>query len=180
MAGEGLRKFEGVVYRTLQEVGRRVAQRAKESIAQAPPSRAGRPPGRRRGFLTNSISWQADRQNQEVQIGVARGTTAAAYARIQELGGEVKAKSGGWLRAPILVGMQWKAGARGPLTRGAKQIRGRRLRRMPARGLKTGGVYRWIRVKAVELPARPYLRPALEEVAPQFDQIGNELLQGII
>jgi phage gpG-like protein len=80
------------------------------------------------------------------KIGVAN-TKAKVYAHVHEYGMTIHAKN-----APYLM-FKVQTGNRIFTTRGGSM---RRLK-------KPVGLYSWVRVKSVTIPARPFMRPAAEE-----------------
>ena len=100
----------------------------------------------RSGTLSRGITIE-ERESTATRARVAVSTSKIPYARIQEYGGTIRAKGGGFLTFKTSDG-------------------------------------RWVRVRQVTIPARPYLRPAFDamkgEAVAEFaaairDQIGEAI-----
>jgi hypothetical protein len=170
-------RIERTVRSAMRGIALSCVKNAKDSLVDRPPSAAGRPPGTRRGFLRNSIAWEMD-SDATVRVGIAKGSPAAHYAKIQEFGGTVAPRHGGKLRFPVLVGSLWPA-ATGQRRRSAKLLTEGGTRSLAGRGLLVGRTYRFVTKASVTLPRRPYLRPAAERTRTEVPAIVTSVTAGM-
>lgn len=132
-------------------------------------------------------TWQNQTGNLEGDINIAqfaapdgegvRGTWGAldnVYARIQELGGTILPKNGKYLAIPISREAKQVASPRDmPNLVFVQSVKGQPMLVSEQLGKGRKGklgkvVVHWLLRLSVTLPARPYLRPAADEVYPQL------------
>jgi phage gpG-like protein len=101
----------------------------------------------RTGQLRRSIHTEFSGNGMNAVIG-----TNLVYAAIHEFGGEIHAKNGPylWFKIQTASRIMSKAGNR---LKNAK------------------GIFSWVRVKSVTIPARPYMEPAFRESLPLIDHL---------
>jgi hypothetical protein len=91
------------------------------------------------------------------------------YARLQELGGTVNARQGGYLRIPLPpaktgAGVDRYSGPLREIARGKFTVIKSRAGNLLLIDIETGEPWYLLR-KSVTIRARPYLRPAIDHVA---------------
>jgi len=148
-------KYKTATGRALAKMAASVEGEVKRGMKGPSPSMPGSPPAVMDGVLRNSVTHEVDESS-----GTARVGTNEKYAKIHELGGTIKAK-GGYMTFPVRVGSQIKSGKR-------SRAKARTTSGQKVSGGKAGGVYRWVKVKEVRMPPRPFLRPALDKKQPSF------------
>lgn len=144
----------------------------------------------RTGRLRNSIRGSVRTQGAATEIvlaaGGGRGGQPVRYAAIHEKGGTIRAKAGGLLRIPM-PGMLTGAGVdRNPGSlRGDARFRFHRgqdgrmwLVHAGLGGSTMGPAYRL--VPQVTIPARPYLRPSIEEIRPKLRESLTRAMREIV
>lgn len=109
-----------------------------------------------------------------VSLRAGGGAKAVKYARIQELGGTVTPKRGRYLRIPLkaaktAAGVDRYAGPLRQALPGLFVIRAKSgklfLVRPKGRGKSRGLEFLYLLVEKSTIPARPYLRPSMDDVA---------------
>lgn len=137
-------------------------QRVRSSLSRTTlgtPSPVGSPPSRQTGQLYAGITWHRDGKG--ARVGVLK---SIPYAAIQEFGGTIQSRSGGFLPIPIHP----LAKARARMRRGPRSFPFLHLIRTKSGKLllvrKVGGrnarfeIY-YVLKKRVVIPARPYFYP---------------------
>lgn len=162
--------FHGRIRPNLNDALRRAAFILQREIKlqlskSASPSRPGRPPGVGTGHLRRSI--QVDDSEVEAKLRIRVGSNAV-YARIQELGGTIEPVTAGALAVPLgPKGRQLALAARG-------NIRKLNLDMIKKKGrppvLVIPGTKKpvFVLLSSVELPPRPYFRPAIKLATPKM------------
>lgn len=133
-------------------------RRIKESFVKTSwfnPSPAGGPPGTVTGRLRNSIQ-KTPPQEGETIIG-----TNEKYARIHEFGGLIKPKTKQYLTVPTNIDAA-KLRARHQSLRDVKGLRFATMfgKKFLIKGPKKKPRIMFVLVRTVQMPARPFLRPA--------------------
>lgn len=100
-----------------------------------------------------------------LRIVEAKIGTDIIYAKIQEFGGTIKPKNGKYLAIPVNSGKQYVSPKNFPTPLGF-----RRTKKGNGILIDAEGTTQFILVKSVEIPAKPYMRPA-------FDAKRNEAVQ---
>jgi phage gpG-like protein len=108
-----------------------------------------------KGTLARSIGIQGN----AAQLSAAVGP-AVIYGRIHEEGGVIRPVHGEWLVFKVKVATM------------LRRTRAGHYRR-------AGAIYAWIKTKKVTIPARPYLRPALESAEPFIQETFLHYLKGL-
>lgn len=99
------------------------------------------------GLLRASINYS--KPEKDGDEWVERIGTNVIYARIHEFGGVIRPKNKKYLRFKVLSSMRFMS------------LRGNKRLRNPV------GSYRWVATKKVTIPARPFMRPAIEDAGNQ-------------
>jgi len=132
----------------------------------------------RTGRLRASIAGTVEGEGGNISIVLRAGTAdgRVPYARIHEEGGTIRPKSGRFLKIPVGPALTGAGVARGGGKSGLHFIaRG-------AGGLLADAEGRiWFVLKpSVRIPARPYLRPALDAVQPRLiDRLQRIIVDGV-
>lgn len=143
-----------------------------------PSSSVGSPPGNLTGTLSRSIQTDLSglkRKNPRARIGP--DMRLAPYARIQELGGPIFPKKGKYL--PIPIGAAGRKARRSVSGGSLRQLDltfirpkggGNPLLVKPILGGKAMQIL-FVLVKRVDIPKRPYLKPAAQLARPKIRRI---------
>jgi phage gpG-like protein len=94
--------------------------------------------------------------------------TNTIYARIQELGGIIRAKNRPYLVFRINTAVKIYSKSKTVKVGGSKyEFGGNRLK-------NNQNIYSWVRVKQVTIPPRPFLKTAMEAALPAINRIAEE------
>lgn len=146
---------------------------SNRSNPNASSSAPGQPPHKMTGTLARSI--QIEKIDRGINPAVKVGT-ALPYGRIHEYGGTIKAKGNGWLKIPVSADAKRAEAGGGSLT----HVGGKKLffvkSNVPGKLLlasSNGGQLdiHYVLQKSVRMPARPYVRPAVQEVTERIDRL---------
>lgn len=183
-------KLEQAITRGLQHTGQAVMKDMSDSLgkrANGKPSAPGSPPNNQRGQLQQKFGVATSGR-------VSRVANTAPYARIQELGGTVRAKNAKFLWIPVnakrsetptnivssMISGQRKGirnlaqgkGGGSPYQMIPRRKLGRKNGWIVVRKSKSGrsvmnGLL-YVLLKQVHLPERPYMRPSLRRMEPKL------------
>ena len=146
------------VTRSAQAVSRQAKLQARSLFGQGRRSKSKAPSGRGGAQLVKSIGVIDDITRLQADVG-----PSVIYGRIHELGGRIRPEHAKYLSVPI--GTAWGSPRRYKLQLAFRKSAGRGLTKFLA---DESGKLQYVLVDQVDIPARPYMGPALKQAAPQI------------